>query len=317
MPIKIPNDLPASTILRDEGISVMREDDAIRQDIRPMEIAVLNLMPEKVKTETQLARKLGRSPLQVTMTLITTGSYTPKNAPASHMSTFYKPWKEVRHRKFDGLIVTGAPIERMDFEEVVYWPEMCEILDWAETNVHGCFYLCWAGQAALYHHYGIPKYDMGRKLSGIYSHRLRTRSQPLVVGLDDDFDVPVSRWTEVHEDDIARHEDLIVLADSDDAGICLMQDRSGRRVFMFNHLEYDAGTLRDEYERDRAASPDAQVPARYFPDDDPSREPRNRWRSNGQMLYGNWLNIIYQTTPFDIEQIGLDLVPDAKLSAAD
>lgn len=306
MPIRIPNDLPAARILRYEGVTVMRDDEAARQDVRPLQIAVLNLMPEKVKTETQLARQLGRTPLQVEMTLLTTSSYKPKNTPQGHMSAFYRPWEEVREHKYDGLIITGAPIERLDFEEVVYWPEMTEILDWSARNVHSSFFLCWAAQAALFHYYGIPKYDMGRKLSGVYRHRRLMSGMALTQGFDDEFAVPVSRWTEVRREDFEDNPDLLIMAEGDEAGVCLMQSRDQNRVFMFNHLEYDSHTLGDEYRRDAEAEGGADVPAYYFPDDDPNKEPRNSWRAHAQLLYGNWINMVYQTTPFDSSKIGSD-----------
>lgn len=304
MPIKIPNDLPAATTLREEGVEVMAEQDAARQDIRPLEIAVLNLMPEKIKTETQIARQLGRSPLQVEMTLLTTSTYKARNAPEDHMAAFYQTWEDVKNRKFDGLIITGAPIERLDFEEVHYWPEICEVLDWAASNAHGSLYLCWAGQAALYHHYGIPKYDMGRKLSGVFRHQVLASDRAIVSGFDDEFTVPVSRWTEIHADDIKAHPELEILAVSQDAGICLMQSRDGGQVFMFNHLEYDRETLGDEYRRDLESGGGAEMPVNYFPGDDPAAKPMINWRSHGQLLYGNWLNMLYQTTPFDMSKIG-------------
>ncbi len=305
MPIKIPNDLPSTNVLLDEGVVLMREEDAVRQDIRPLQIAVLNLMPEKVQTETQLIRQLGRTPLQIELTLLTTGSYEATNAPQGHMAAFYQTWPEVRERKFDGLVITGAPIERLEFNEVKYWTEFAEILDWAATHVHGCYFLCWAGQAALYHYYGVPKYDLGYKLSGVFTHRRVVERHPLIAGFDDQFRVPVSRWTEVRHEDIDKHESLTVLAESDESGICIVQDNDWRRVFVFNHFEYDADTLRNEYVRDtKAAAGSVELPAHYFPGDDPDRPPLNDWRSHAQLLYGNWINDIYQTTPFDISLIG-------------
>ena len=305
MPIKIPNDLPSTEVLLDEGVVLMREQDAVRQDIRPLQIAVLNLMPEKVKTETQLIRQLGRTPLQIELTLLTTGSYEAKNAPQGHMAAFYQTWSEVRERKFDGLLITGAPIERLEFEEVLYWPELTEILDWATSHVHSCYFLCWAGQAALYHYYGVPKYDLGRKLSGVYTHRRVEERHPLIAGFDDHFRVPVSRWTEIRHADIDQHDELSVLVESVESGICIIEDEARRRVFVFNHFEYDAGTLRDEYRRDVDSSGDGIVPpAHYFPGNDPSKEPQNDWRSHAQLLYGNWINEIYQTTPYDMSKIG-------------
>ena len=310
MPIKIPNDLPSIDVLLDEGVSLMREQDAARQDIRPLQIAVLNLMPEKVKTETQLIRQLGRSPLQVELTLLTTASYEPRNAPAGHMAAFYQAWPEVKDRKFDGLVITGAPIERLEFEDVKYWQELTELFEWAEDHVHGCYFLCWAGMAAAYHYYGVPKYDLGRKLSGIFPHRRVAHRRPLIAGFDDEFHVPVSRWTEVRRADVEKHEALEVLAESDESGVCIVEDVAKRRVFVFNHFEYDATTLADEYKRDTEASGGAAdgvaVPAHYFPADNPDAAPVNNWRSHAQLLYGNWLTEIYETTPYDINRIGTE-----------
>ena len=304
MPIKIPNDLPSTDLLLDEGVELLREQDAVRQDIRPLQIALLNLMPEKVKTETQLIRQLGRTPLQIELTLLTTGSYEATNAPQGHMAAFYQPWPEVKDRKFDGLVITGAPIERLEFEDVKYWPEFAQILDWAATHVHSCYFLCWAGQAALHHYYGVPKYDLGKKLSGVFDHRRTIRRHPLIAGFDDVFRVPVSRWTEVRHADIEKHDDLAILAESDESGVCIAQDEARRRAFVFNHFEYDANTLKKEYFRDLEKDDGTRIPAHYFPQDDPAIEPRNDWRSHAQLLYGNWINQIYQTTNFDISKIG-------------
>ncbi len=315
MPIKIPNDLPATKVLREEGVMVMREDDAIRQDVRPLRVAILNLMPEKVKTETQLARNLGRTPLQVDITLLTTSSYRPKNVSASHMDDFYREWEDVQREKFDGLVITGAPIERLDFEDVLYWSELRDILDWTEQNVHSCMFLCWSAQAALYHRFGIPKYELPEKLSGVYRHRVLSPASDIVAGFDDEFRVPVSRWTEVRRPDFEAHKGLQIVAESDDAGICLVESADSRQFYMFNHFEYDRWTLRDEYQRDTAAKTNMRVPEHYFPEDDPSQEPRNTWRSHGQLMYGNWINTTYQTTPFDIDQIGRRSGDAAKLSA--
>ena len=254
MPIKIPNDLPATKVLREEGVMVMREDDAIRQDVRPLRVAILNLMPEKVKTETQLARNLGRTPLQVDITLLTTSSYRPKNVSASHMDDFYREWEDVQREKFDGLVITGAPIERLDFEDVLYWSELRDILDWTEQNVHSCMFLCWSAQAALYHRFGIPKYELPEKLSGVYRHRVLSPASDIVAGFDDEFRVPVSRWTEVRRPDFEAHKGLQIVAESDDAGICLVESADALQFYMFNHFEYDHWTLRDEYQRDTAAN---------------------------------------------------------------
>lgn len=305
MPIRIPNDLPAAPILRQEGLVVMREDEAARQDIRPLEIAILNLMPEKAVTETQIARQLGRSPLQVNLSLLTTSTYKPRNAPDGHMAAFYKPWSDIAQRKFDGLIVTGAPIERMAFENVAYWPELTAIFDWAGRHVSSVFALCWGAQALLFHRYGVPKYEFQEKLSGVYRHRRLAERFPIISGFDDEFPVPVSRWTEVRRADIERQGDLIILAEGEDAGICLLQDRPGRNFFMFNHFEYDADTLAWEYDRDKEANGQAAIlPHAYFPNDDPRQTPKNTWRSHAQLLYSNWINAVYQMTPFDLSEIG-------------
>lgn len=310
MPIKIPDNLPAAKTLRAEGVVVIEEHDAIRQDIRPMRIALLNLMPEKIKTETQLSRLLGATPMQIELTLMTTGSYTPSNTPQEHMLAFYQPWHDVNDQKFDGLIITGAPVEEMPFEEVMYWDELKEILDWARTNVFRTFNICWGGQAALYHYYGIPKYTLESKLSGVYTHHVQRRSSELLRGFNDIVTVPVSRWTEVRERDVTKHNGLEILMTSDEAGICLIHDAPLGAVYMFNHLEYDRHTLSDEYSRDRKARPDeARVPEHYFPSDDPAKTPCNSWRAHGHLLLGNWINEMYQSTPYDLNDIDEDKSP--------
>ncbi len=307
MPINIPDDLPARRVLEREGVLVIGEHDAIRQDIRPMQIALLNLMPEKIKTETQISRLVGSTPLQVEMTLLKTSSYTPTTTPSQHMLAFYKPWAAVAQEKFDGLIVTGAPVEEMAFEEVDYWTELTEIFDWSNTNVSWVFNLCWAGQAALYHFYGIPKCAMARKLSGVYEHRVVTPNSELLRGFADRFQVPVSRYTETRRADIEPIPQLSILAESDASGLCLIADRALNQVHMFNHLEYDTETLANEYRRDIKAGRDIAVPENYFPDDDPERTPVNSWRGHGHLLFSNWINTMYQTAPFDIAEIGKDV----------
>ncbi len=304
MPINISNDLPARQVLEDEGVVVIREKDAVRQDIRPLHIALLNLMPEKIKTETQLARVLGATPLQVELVLLTTASYQGKSTPQSHMRAFYRTWDDVRKQKFDGLIITGAPVEQMPFEEVLYWRELTEILDWAANHVFSTFSLCWGAQAALYHWYGVPKHALGGKMFGVYPHRVTKRSSPLLVGMNDVVSVPVSRHTEVRREDVLDHPDLRILMDSEEAGVCLVDDRTRFRFFNFNHLEYDAGTLRDEYMRDLRAGRRIDLPRYYFPDDDPSNDPVNHWRSSAHLLFANWINAVYQATPFDRSDIG-------------
>lgn len=308
MPIKIPNDLPAAAMLNAEGVRLIGENEALRQDVRPLQIALLNLMPEKPKTETQLARLLGATPLQVELTLLTTSTYRPQNVPLSHLQAFYREWRDIKERKFDGLIVTGAPVEMMPFESVKYWPELAAILDWSRTNVHSCFHICWGAQAALYHFHGVPKHTLPVKRFGVYTHHVierRDAQRPgLLRGFDDFFLVPVSRHTEVRREDIPKDSGLEVLAVSNAAGLCLLHHPVDRDVFMFNHLEYDTYTLADEYERDRANRSDVSLPLNYYPDDDPSKAPRNCWRAYAHLLFGNWINEIYQTTPFEISEIG-------------
>jgi len=304
MPIKIPNDLPARQFLEKEGLVVMTESDAVRQDIRPLRIALLNLMPQKVKTETQLTRLIGATPLQVELTLMTMASYKPKNVPQQHMIDFYRPWEDVAHEKFDALIITGAPIEKLPFEDVIYWKELTRILDWSQENVFQSLDLCWGAQAALYHFYGTPKYELPQKMFGVFPHEVTTPNSTLLRGFDDRFPVPVSRHTETRRVDIDKVPGLVVLSESEEAGLCLIQDSSRRHIYMFNHLEYDAHTLNDEYQRDVKEGLDIQLPKHYFPGDDPRRAPTNTWRSHGHLLISNWINEVYQHTPFSIEEIG-------------
>jgi homoserine O-succinyltransferase len=308
MPIKIPDDLPAFEKLRAEGIQLIGADDALRQDIRPMQVALLNLMPDKPKTETQLARLLGASPLQVELTLLTTSTYRPNTVPLSHLQAFYQTWDEVRHRRFDGLIVTGAPVEMLPFDEVKYWDELGAIFDWSRTHVHSAFHICWGAQAALYHFYGVPKHTLPTKRFGIYTHYVMeqrdARRPALLRGFDDYFQVPVSRHTEVRASDIPQDSGLEILAASNAAGLCLVHEPAWRTLYMFNHLEYDTYTLHDEYVRDRAKREDVSLPINYYPDDDPQKPPRNCWRAYAHLLFGNWINQMYQTTPFEIERIG-------------
>ena len=300
MPIKIPDDLPARQALMNDGIELMREKDAMRQDIRPMRIALLNLMPEKIKTETQLARVLGATPLQVELTLLRTASYAGKTTAASHMQAFYTTWADVSTQRFDGLMITGAPIEKLPFTDVLYWDELKEILDWANTHVFSTLGLCWGGQAALHHWYSVPKWTLPEKRFGLYPHKLAQERSPLLIGFDDVIQVPVSRHTEVRRQDILDHADLRILIDSEEAGVCLVADPNRQRYFMFNHLEYDAGTLRDEYLRDVAAGRSIEPPRYYFPDNDPGARPLHSWRASAHLFFGNWLNAVYQTTPFDL-----------------
>ncbi len=314
MPIKIPNDLPAAPQLEHEGLVVMKESDAVRQDIRPMRIAMLNLMPHKLKTELQLARLIGGTPLQVELTLVMTTSYTPTNTPMQHMLDFYRPWQEVRDEKFDGLVITGAPIERLPFQDVIYWKELKDILDWTQTHVTTTLDLCWGAQAALNHFYGVPKHELPAKMFGVFNHRVARRGVSLLRGFDDEFPVPVSRHTEVRSAELPQRDDIEILAESDEAGLCLVQDHAHRHIYMFNHLEYDVGTLGDEYWRDKKAGLDIQIPRHYFPGDDPGKAPSQTWRSHAHLLISNWIHDMYQESPYEIDMIGTR--PGAKRRAS-
>ena len=304
MPIKIPNDLPARATLEAEGVMVMREADAVRQDIRPMRIGLLNLMPNKIRTETQFARLLGATPLQVELTLVKMTNHVARNTPSDHIISFYRDFEDIRSEKFDGFIVTGAPVELMPFEEVTYWDELCEVFDWTQTNVHSSFNICWGAQAAVHHFHGMPKYPLPAKAFGVYRHRNLAPASPYLRGFSDDFSVPVSRWTEVRREDIPQGSGLEVLMESDETGLCLLHDPAHRALHMFNHVEYDSSSLADEYFRDVAAGKPIALPANYFPKNDPERQPENRWRSHAHLLFGNWINELYQTTPFELAQIG-------------
>lgn len=291
----IPDQLPARSILEKEGITVITERSAARQDIRPLRIGLLNLMPDKIGTETQVARLLGGTPLQIELSLVRISHHVPRNASANHMATFYRPWNEVRDERFDGFIITGAPVERLSYENVSYWAELCSILDWTQTHTHRSLAICWAAQAALFHFYGIAKRELPQKAFGIFEHRNLAPRSPILRGFSDMFDVPVSRWSEVSPDDLADFDELDVLADSSETGACLVEDRAHRTLCMFNHLEYDTDTLRQEYIRDGSAN----MPAGYFVADNPRLPVRNSWRCHAHLLFGNWLNEIYQSTPFD------------------
>jgi len=304
MPIKIPNDLPARATLEAEGVMVMREADAVRQDIRPMRIGLLNLMPNKIRTETQFARLLGATPLQVELTLVKMTNHVARNTPSDHIISFYRDFEDIRSEKFDGFIVTGAPVELMPFEEVTYWDELCDVFDWTLTNVHSSFNICWGAQAAVHHFHGMPKYPLPAKAFGVYRHRNLAPASPYLRGFSDDFSVPVSRWTEVRREDIPQGSGLEVLMESDETGLCLLHDPAHRALHMFNHVEYDSSSLADEYFRDVAAGKPIALPANYFPKNDPERQPENRWRSHAHLLFGNWINELYQTTPFELAQIG-------------
>jgi homoserine O-succinyltransferase/O-acetyltransferase len=304
MPIKIHNDLPARATLESEGVMVMSEADAVRQDIRPMRIGLLNLMPNKIRTETQFARLLGATPLQVELTLIKITNHVARNTSSDHIISFYQDWADIRDQKFDGFIITGAPVETLPFEEVTYWDELRRIFDWTQNHVHANFNICWGAQAAVHHFHGMPKYELKQKAFGVYRHRNLAPASPYLRGLSDDFSVPVSRWTEVRRADLPPQSGLQVLLESDEAGLCMLDDPARRSVHMFNHIEYDSGSLAEEYFRDVAADKPINMPANYFPGNDPNRQPENRWRSHAHLLFGNWINQLYQTTPFDLADIG-------------
>lgn len=305
MPIKIPNELPAVKTLNDENIFVITEHRAMTQDIRPLKILLLNLMPTKIATETQLARLLGNTPLQVELEFIHTSMHIPRNTPKSHLLHFYRTFEEIQNKRYDGMIITGAPVELMDFEEVDYWPELCRIMAWTKTHVHSTFHICWGAQAGLYYHYGIPKHQLPAKLSGVYAHTADYKRSILFRGFDDVFMVPHSRNTTILREDIEKVPALRILASSEEAGIYAIATRGGRQIFITGHSEYDADTLKKEYERDCLAGLDIAMPKNYFPDDDPAREPIMTWRSHANLLYTNWLNyFVYQSTPFDISKVG-------------
>ena len=311
MPIKIPNQLPATATLAAENIFVMTETRAITQDIRPLQILLLNLMPTKVDTETQLARVLGNTPLQIELELIAPSGHVSKNTSQAHMLAFYKTFDEVRERTFDGLVITGAPVELMAFEEVDYWQELCEIMEWSKTHVHSTLHICWGAQAGLYYHYGIPKRQLERKLFGVFQHTVEDPNYILFRGFDDQFWVPHSRNTTVDRADIEAVPELKILSASPEAGVYAVKTDQGRQVFLMGHAEYDRDTLAKEYFRDLAAGVEIQIPANYFPEDDPERTPRMSWRSCAHLLYANWLNYcVYQTSPYDIRDIRLGIRTD-------
>lgn len=299
MPIKIPKQLPAKEILESENIFVMDEDRANTQDIRPLNIIILNLMPEKEKTEAQLLRLLGNTPLQVNISFLKTASHESKNTSKYHLDQFYTTFSEVKNRKFDGLIITGAPVEKLEFEEVDYWEELTDIMDWSSKNVTSSLHICWGAQAALYHHYGVPKHELPRKCSGVYTHVVSNKQEKLVRGFDDLFLAPHSRYTDVAAEMIKSHEELLVLAESEEAGIFLVASKDGKRIMITGHPEYEAETLAQEYERDLKKGLDIHVPENYFPQDDPAKVPLHKWRSHANLLFSNWLNYyVYQETPY-------------------
>lgn len=304
MPIKIPDTLPAFDTLVSEGVRVMTETVAIRQDIRPLQIGLLNLMPNKIRTEVQMARLVGATPLQVEFSLVRVGGHKAKNTSEEHLLSFYQTWEEIRDRKFDGFIITGAPVETLPYEDVTYWDEMKAILDWTETNVHSTLNVCWGAMAAIYHFHGVPKHALSEKAFGVYRHRILNPASVYLTGFSDDFQIPVSRWTEVRRSDIEKAEGLEILMESEEMGVCLVQETRGKRLYMFNHVEYDSTSLGEEYFRDVSNGTPIKVPHNYFPDDNPDKAPLNRWRSHAHLLFGNWINEIYQTTPYDLGRIG-------------
>ena len=305
MPIQIPNDLPATETLQQENIFVMPENRAIAQDIRPLEIVLLNLMPTKVATETQFSRLLGNTPLQVRLELMHTTTHVSKNTSQDHLLNFYKSFDELKHRKFDGMIITGAPVENMEFEDVDYWQELCQIMQWSKTNVHSTLHICWGAQAGLYYHYGIPKHQLSEKLFGVFQHKADYKKSILMRGFDDEFWVPHSRHTTVLREDIEAVSGLKILASSEQAGVYAVMNKEGHQIFVTGHSEYDADTLEREYLRDKNQGLPIRVPENYYPEDDDTQAPIVRWRSHANLLFSNWLNyFVYQTTPYDIMSIG-------------
>ena len=305
MPIQIPNDLPATETLKHENIFVMNQTRAETQHIRPLEIVLLNLMPTKIVTETQLSRVLGNTPLQVHLELMMISSHKSKNTPEEHLLSFYKTFDELKDRKFDGMVITGAPVENLPFEEVDYWQELCQIMEWSKTHVHSTFHICWAAQAGLYYHYGIRKYPLPEKLFGVYPHHADYKRAILLRGFDDEFWAPHSRHTTIHREDVEAQPGLKILASSDEAGVYIIMNKAGRQIFVTGHSEYDPDTLEREYLRDKNQGLPIHVPVNYYPGDDDTKPPVVRWRGHGNLLYSNWLNyFVYQTTPYDIMEVG-------------
>ncbi|MEZ5887333.1 MAG: homoserine O-succinyltransferase [Paracoccaceae bacterium] len=306
MPITLPESLPAFDVLSKEGVMVMSPDRASHQDIRPLRIGLLNLMPKKIQTENQFARLIGATPLQIDFQLIRMTEHETKNTAAEHMAAFYRPFADVAAsgEKFDGLIITGAPIEHLPFEEVTYWDELCQVMDWTQSHVHSTFGVCWGGMAMIYHFHRVKKHMLNHKAFGCFRHQNRQPASPYLRGFSDDFVIPVSRWTEMKQGEIDAASGLRTLLGSDEVGPCLVEDPGHRALYIFNHFEYDSGTLKEEYDRDVSNGTPINVPMNYYPEDDPSRQPLNRWRSHAHLLYGNWVNEIYQTTPYDLSEIG-------------
>lgn len=305
MPIQIPNDLPAAEVLQKENIFIMKQTRAETQEIRPLEIVLLNLMPTKIVTETQLSRLLGNTPLQVHLELMMVSSHQSKNTPQEHLLTFYKTFDELKDRKFDGMVITGAPVEQMPFEEVDYWPELCQIMEWSQTHVHSTFHICWGAQAGLYYHYGVQKRQLPQKLFGVYPHYLDYKHAILLRGFDDEFWIPHSRHTTVCREDIEKVPGLKILSSSPEAGVYAVMNKEGRQIFVTGHSEYDGDTLEKEYLRDKNQGLPIHVPANYYPDDDDTKSPLVRWRGHANLLFSNWLNyFVYQTTPYDLTAVG-------------
>lgn len=304
MPIKIPKDLPAFKVLSDENIFVMNNERAVNQDIRPLKIAILNLMPKKIQTENQLLRYLSNTPLQVEIKLLQTESYKPKHTSLEHMEKFYSGFNDIKDERFDGLVITGAPVEQLEFEDVMYWNELKEIMEWSKSNVYSTLHICWGAQAGLNYHYGIPKYQLEKKMFGVFKHFINDRNADLTRGLDDVFYAPHSRHTEVRREDIEKVEELYILSESEEAGIFIVANKNRRQVFISGHLEYERNTLSDEYFRDVNKGLNIEVPKNYFPDDNPSLEPMVTWRGSANVVFSNWLNYcVYQNTPYNLEHL--------------
>lgn len=304
MPITLPSNLPAFDVLKNEGVNVMSQSRAAVQDIRPLRIALLNLMPKKIQTENQFARLIGATPLQIDLTLIRMSEHETKNTAAEHMAEFYRPFQAVKNQKFDGLVITGAPIEHLPFQEVTYWDEMTQVMDWTQSNVHSTFGVCWGGMAMINHFHGVEKHMLDHKAFGCFRQQNLVPNSPYLRGFSDDCVIPVSRWTEMRQGEIDASAGLVTLLGSHDVGACLVEDTAHRALYIFNHFEYDNGSLKEEYDRDIASGTPINVPTNYYPDDDPAKAPQNRWRSHAHLLYGNWISEIYQSTPYDIEKIG-------------
>jgi len=304
MPINIPDSLPAAKVLEDENIFVMTRSRALRQDIRPLEIAIMNLMPDKITTETQILRLIGNSPLQTNITFLKTKSHEPTHTAKDHLISFYRHFDEVRDRKFDGLIITGAPVETLGFEQVDYWKELQELMDWSMQNVFSTFHICWAAQAGLYHHYGVRKYPLGEKMFGVFPHTISKKHVKLLRGFDNVFNVPQSRHTEIRREEVENIPELEILSESEESGVYLVGRKDGKQFFITGHSEYDTDTLKKEYDRDVAKGLSIRIPKNYYPNDDPSRKPFVSWRAHANLLFCNWLNYyVYQETPYDLEKI--------------